>query len=343
MRAAIYSEYGGPEVIRIAELPDPEPGPGEIRIRVACTSLNHLDLWLRRGTPAPTPMPHVGGADIAGVVDRVGPGVHGVEAGTRVAVDPSIDWEWYRVRASGDALPNPRFRVVGEHTQGGLAEYAVVPAANLLELPGHVSMEQAAAAGLVYVTAWRALVTRGRLRPGERVLVTGGSGGVATAGVQIAAATGATVFAVTSGSENVARLAELGADVVVDREEGALGSLVREATGARRVDLVLDSVGEAIWTDLIKALGVGGRLVTYGATTGPQAPLDLRHVFWKQLSVIGSTTGSPGEYREVMEMVFSGRLAPAVDRVLPLERTAEAHRLLEAGEIFGKLVIRVAD
>ena len=272
MRAAIYSEHGGPEVIRIAELPDPEPAPGEVRIRVACTSLNHLDLWLRRGTPAPTPMPHVGGADIAGVVDRVGSGVHGVRPGTRVAVDPALDWEWYRVGPSGDALPNPRFRVVGEHTQGGLAEYAVVPAANLLQLPGHVPMEVAAAAGLVYVTAWRALVTRGRLRPGERVLVTGGSGGVATAGVQIAAATGATVFAVTSGSENVARLAELGADVVVDREGGPLGSLLREATGARRVDLVLDSVGEAIWTDLIKALGVGGRLVTYGATTGPSAP-----------------------------------------------------------------------
>ena len=343
MRAALYSEHGGPEVVRMAELPDPEPGPGEVRIRVACTSMNHLDLWLRRGTPAPVPMPHVGGADIAGVVDRLGPGVGGVALGTRVAADPSLDWDWYQGRASGEALPNPRFRVIGEHTQGGFAEYVVVPAANLLQVPEAISMEVAAAAGLAYVTAWRALISRGRLQPGERVLVTGASGGVATAGVQIAAAAGATVFAVTAGRENADRLRDLGADVVIDREEGSLGDLLREATGQRRLDLVLDSVGEAIWSDLIKALGVGGRLVTYGATTGPIALTDLRHVFWKQLSILGSTTGSPHEYRDAMSLVFSGRLTPVVDRVLPLERTAEAHRLLEAGEVFGKLVIRPGD
>lgn len=339
MRVAIFSQHGGPEVIRISEVAVPEPGPGEVRIQVQATSLNHLDLWLRRGTPISIPMPHIGGSDIAGEVDRAGPG-EGVPEGTRVLADPSLDWEWFEGARRGDDLPNPKFRVLGEHTQGGLAEYAIVPAANLMQIPDATSFEEAAAAGLVFVAAWRALINRGRLRPGERVLITGGSGGVATAGIQIAAWAGAVVFAVTAGRKNAERLRELGADVVIDRQEGSLGELLKEATGKRRVDLVLDSVGEAGWGDLIKALNVGGRLVTYGATTGPEAMTDLRHVFWKQLTILGSTTGSPSEFREVMSMVFTGSLTPTIDRVLPLDQTEEAHRLLEAGEVCGKLVIR---
>ncbi len=343
MRAALFSEHGGPEVIRISEVPVPSPGPGEVRIRVGATSLNHLDLWIRRGLPTPIPMPHIGGSDIAGQVDAMGPGVEGVSEGTRVVVDPSLDWAWYEGARSGEDLPSPRFRVLGEHTQGGLAEYTVVPVVNLMQIPEGASYDEAAAAGLVFVTAWRGLITRGKLRPGERVLITGGSGGVATAAVQIAAYSGAEVFAVTSGEENVRRLLDLGAHVVVDRERGPLGELLREATGKRRVDLVLDSVGEVVWGDLIKTLDVGGRLVTYGATTGASASTDLRHVFWKQLSILGSTMGSATEYREVMELVFAGELRPVIDRVFTLDETAEAHRLLEEGSVFGKLVVRPGD
>ena len=340
MRAAVFAEHGGPEVIQVTDMPDPEAGPGQVRVRVHATSLNHLDLWLRRGLPVSIPMPHIGGSDIAGVVDQVGPGADGVKPGTRVVVDPSLDWDWYLGARRCKDLPSPEFRVLGEHTQGGLAEYVVVPAANLMQIPDDTSFEEAAAAGLVYVTAWRALMSRGHLRPGERVLITGASGGVATAGVQIAARVGATVFALTAGEQSAQRLRELGADVVIDREQGPLGELLRKATGERRVDLVLDSVGEAAWGDLIKVLGVGGRLVTYGATTGPNAVTDLRHVFFKQLSILGSTTGSPSEFREVMNLVFSKHLSPVIDRVLPLDRTQEGHRLLEAGEVFGKLVMR---
>ncbi len=340
MRAALFSRHGGPEVICISDVAVPEPGLGEVRIQVRATSLNHLDLWLRRGATIPIPMPHIGGSDIAGEVDRVGPGVDGVPEGTRVVVDPSLDWEWYEGARRGDNLPNPKFRVLGEHTQGGLAEYTIVPAANLMQIPDAISFEEAAAAGLVFVTAWRALINRGRLRPGERVLITGGSGGVATAGIQIAVRAGAFVFAVTAGQKSAERLRELGAHVVIDRQQGMLGELLKEATGKRRVDLVLDSVGGAAWEDLIKALNVGGRLVTYGATTGPNAMTDLRHVFWKQLTILGSTTGSPSEFREVMNMVFTGILTPTIDRVLPLDQTREAHRLLEAGEVCGKLVIQ---
>ncbi len=343
MRAAVFSEHGGPEVLSVSDVAQPEPGPGEVRIRVRATSLNHLDLWLRRGLPISIPMPHIGGSDIAGEVDHLGPGVDGVPPGTRVVVDPSLDWEWYEGARRGDDLANPQFRVLGEHTQGGLAEYVVVPADNLMQLPEAVSFEDAAAAGLVFVTAWRALVSRGGLRPGERVLITGGSGGVGSAGTQIAVRAGATVFAVTAGEEHSEKLRELGAHVVIDRTRGKLGDLIREATGKRRVDLVLDSVGEAAWDDLIKALDVGGRLVTYGATSGPHVMTDLRHIFWKQLSILGSTTGSRSEFREVMRMVFSGSLSPVIDRIMPLDQTSEAHRLLETGKVFGKLVIRPLD
>jgi NADPH:quinone reductase-like Zn-dependent oxidoreductase len=339
VRAAIFETHGGPEVIRVDEMPLPEPGPGEVRLRVRASSLNHLDLWARRGLPIQIPLPHIGGSDIAGEVDEVGAGVERVASGTRVVVDPSLDWEWYEGVRRGPDLPAPNFRVMGEHTQGGFAEYAVVPAANLLQIPEGTSFETAAAAGLVGVTAWRGLMTRGALRPGERVLVTGGSGGVSTMAVQFARLAGAEVFAVTSGPENASRVKELGAHTVLDRLEGDLGALLRKATGRRGVDLVMDSVGEAIWEPLLKCLAPGGRLVTYGATTGHGARTDLRRVFWKQLSILGTTMGSPTEFRAAMEPVFRGKVAPVIQEVMPLDRAREAHELLEAGAVFGKLVL----
>ncbi len=339
MKAAIFSEHGGPEVIRIAEVPLPEPGPGEVRLRVRASALNHLDVWVRRGLPIRTPMPHTGGSDIAGEVDAVGEGVAGVTTGTRVVVDPSLDYEWYTGVRRGEGLPEPEFRVIGEHTQGGFAEFAVVPAANLLSLPDSVTFEAAAAAALVSVTAYRALVTRGGLKAGERVLVTGGSGGVSTAAIQIARHAGATVLVLTSGEENVARVKMLGAHVAIDRNRGELGSLLKEALGKEGIDLALDSVGEATWEPLIRALRPGGRLVTYGATSGHGARTDLRHVFWKQLSILGSTMGDPGDFHAAMRLVFEGAVRPVIDRVLPLDEARRAHELLEEGAVFGKIVL----
>jgi NADPH:quinone reductase-like Zn-dependent oxidoreductase len=339
VRAAIFDEHGGPEVVRIDQIPTPEPGPGQVRIRVRAAAMNHLDLWVRRGLPLDIPLPHVGGSDIAGEVESLGPGVHGVNPGTRVVVDPSLDWEWYEGSVRGPDLPQPRFRILGEHTHGGFAEYAVVPAANLLQLPENVSFETAAAAGLVTVTAWRGLVTRGAVRPGDRVLITGASGGVSTVAIQIARNAGARVFAVTSGPENVERVKELGAHVVLDRLEGELGELLREATGPRGIDLALDSVGAEVWDTLTKCLAPRGRLVSYGATTGAGAQVDVRRVFWKQLSILGTTMGSPAEYRGAMEQVFSGAVRPVIHQVLSLDQAREAHKLLEAGDVFGKLVL----
>jgi NADPH:quinone reductase-like Zn-dependent oxidoreductase len=231
--------------------------------------------------------------------------------------------------------------VIGEHLQGGFADFVVVPAANLLQLPDDVTYDTAAAAAMIFTTAWGGLVGRAAIRSGERVLVTGGSGGVSTAAIQVARRAGANVIAITSGPENVKRVRKLGADVVIDRLAGPLGPQLKAATGERGVDVVFDSVGQPMWGSLIRCLRPGGRLVCYGATAGPEAVTDLRHLFWKRLSILGTTMASPADFVEVMRLVFQGSLIPVVDRTLPLEGLAEAHRALEAGAVFGKVVIQV--
>ncbi len=340
MRAALMREHGGPEVLEIGELPDPEPRRGEVVVDVRAVALNHLDLWVRRGLPGlELELPHVGGADVAGTVASVGEGVEGWTAGDRVVVNPG-QWcgrcEWC-VRGENSLCEH--FRILGEHVQGGLAEKVRVPAVSLYPLPEGFPFEAAAAVPLVFQTAWRALVSRARLAPGETVLVTGGSGGVSTAAIQIAALCGARVLAVTSGPEKVERVVELGADLAIDRLEEDFSRAAFEATDRRGVDVVLDSVGAAVWADCVRALARDGRLVTYGATTGPEGCQDIRRLFWKQIRIIGSTMASRAEFERVMDLVFSGRLRPVVDVVWPLDRIADAHARLEAGEGFGKIVL----
>ena len=339
MRAAVFEDCGGPDVVEIKKVPVPEPGPGEVRVKVDAAAMNHLDLWVRRGLPIETPMPHIGGSDIAGVVDAVGPGAEDVPVGTRVVVDPSLGYDWYEGQDRGESFDELPFRIIGEHTQGGFAEYAVVPAENLLEIPGDFAAAEAAAAGLVFVTAWRALITRGRLRAGERVLITGASGGVGTAAVQVARRAGAKVFAVTGGAENVTRIKALGADIAYDRFEVDFSREVWRDTHKQGVDVVFDTVGEEIWPKCLRALSRGGRLVTSGATTGSRGVTELRLVFWKQLEIMGSTMGTPQEFREVMRLVFDGVFDPVIQEIMPLKDASRAHEILEKGEIFGKLVL----
>ena len=339
MRAAVFSKYGGPEVVTVKKVPIPTPGPGEVRIKVEAASMNHLDLWVRRGLPIEITMPHIGGSDVAGVVDAVGPGVEGVPKGCRVVVDPSLDYAWYENQGRGASFDDPRFRILGEHTQGGFAEYTVVPAANLLEIPEGFSSTDAAAAGLVTVTAWRGLMTRAKLRAGESVLITGASGGVSTAAIQIAKLAGAKVYAVTSGARNMKRVAKLGADVVYDRNAEDFARAIWRDTNKRGVDVVLDAVGEAVWPQCLKALGIRGRLVSYGATTGARGSTEIRVLFWKQLDIMGSTMGTPTEFREAMRVVFDGHVKPVIHEVIPLKDARRAHEILEAGKAFGKLVI----
>ena len=338
MRAAIFSEHGGPEVVEVRDVETPEPAAGEVRVRVAGSGMNHLDLWVRRGLPIETTMPHIGGSDMAGTVDAVGEGVTDWGEGDRVVVNPSLwcgECEWCR---AGEEPLCEEFAILGEHTQGGFAEFAVVPARNLYRLPDDVDLERAAAVPLVFLTAWRGLVTRGRLRQGGSVLVTGGSGGVSTAAIQIAKHLGATVYAVTS-TPHVDRVRELGADRVFDRLEEDYSKEVWKATDRRGVDVVLDSVGEATFEQNTRALAKRGRLVVYGGTTGPRATFDIRRLFWRQLEILGTTMANQEEFRAAMDLVFRGSLEPVVDVVWPLDRAREAHERLEAGEALGKIVL----
>ena len=339
MRAAIFHENGGPEVVRIEEIPRPAPAPGEVLVRVRAAALNHLDLWVRRGIPIETTMPHVGGSDVAGTVEELGEEVGRVATGERVVVNPSLSCGRCEWCAAGEVPLCPEYRIFGEHTDGGFTEYVAVPAANVYRIPDALSFEAAAALPISYMTAWRAVVGRGRVRPGEDVLVLGASGGTASAAVQIAKLAGARVFAVTSGAENVARVKELGADVVYDRDTVDFSRQVFADTAKRGVDVVVENVGEATWKGSVRALARGGRLVCYGATTGPRGDIDLRVLFWKQVEIIGTTMASRPEFEAMLRAVFRGDLAPVVDSVLPLDRAREAHERLEAGGQFGKIVL----
>ena len=339
MRAAVFHEFGGPEVIRIEDVPQPVPGPREVLIQVEAAALNHLDLWVRRGLPIETTMPHIGGSDVVGVVVEAGPGARKGLVGQRAVVDPSLSCgacEWCLREEHSLCL---HYRILGEHTNGGFAEYVAVPADNLYLISSDFDTDQVAAAPLVFLTAWRGLKTRARLQAGETVLITGASGGVATAAIQIARHLGATVLAVTT-SENIERVRALGADTVYDRNDPDFAKQIWSDTGKRGIDVVLDSVGSATWHVAVRSLARLGRLVVYGATTGPSVEMDLRQLFWKQVSIMGTTMSNRSEFHTVMDLVFSGVLTPVVDRVLPLERTREAHELLEAGAQFGKIVLR---
>lgn len=342
MKAAFFERHGGPEVVEVGDLPDPAPGPGEVLLRVRAAGLNHLDLWVRRGLPGlRLEMPHIGGSDMAGEIIAPGDEVTGWAVGDRVAVNPGA-WcagDECESCSRGEHPLCPRYRVLGEHLPGGFAEYVAVPARSLLRLPEGFPFESAAVAPLVYQTAWRGLMSRGGLAAGETVLVTGASGGVSTAAIQIAKHHGARVFAVTSGAANVRRVAALGADLVIDRLEEDFSRRVWQETGKRGVDVVLDSVGEATWEGCVRALSRGGRMVVYGATTGPAGTLNIPRLFWLQTSILGTTMANHAEFEAVMTLVLDGTLTPVIDDVWPLDRAREAHERLEAGGVFGKLVL----
>lgn len=339
MRAAIFHEHGGPEVVRIEQVQRPRPARGEVLVQVRASAMNHLDLWVRRGIPIETTMPHIGGSDIAGVVAEVGDGVDAARVGERVVVNPSLWCGRCWACARGQESMCVRFRILGEHTDGGFAEFAAAQADHVYRIPDAMSFQEAAAIPISYMTAWRALVTRAALRPGEDVLVIGASGGTALAAVQIARLMGARVFAVTKGAEKVQRLRELGADVVYDREETDWSKAVFKDTDRRGVDVVVENVGAPTWAGSVRALANGGRLVTYGGTAGPKVELDVRGVFWKQIQVIGTTMASRGEFEDLLRVVFAGRLQPVIDTVLPLDDARAAHERLEAGGQVGKIVL----
>jgi NADPH:quinone reductase-like Zn-dependent oxidoreductase len=325
VRAVRIHEDGGPEVLVLEEAPDPVAGPGQVLVRVRATALNHLDIWVRKGLPS-VPKPRILGADGAGVVEALGEGVDGLQPGERVVINPGLE--------HGDG----RITVVGEHTDGTNAELIALPAENVHPLDDALSFEEAAAFPLVFETAYRMLVTRAGLREGEWVLVWGIGGGVATAALAIAKALGASVLATSSSDAKLERARELGADVTVNHATGDVAAAAKELGG---VDVVVETVGEATWKTSLGALKPMGRLAVCGATSGPNPPAQLHRMWWKQLTIVGSTMGTHEDFAAAYELVRTGRAKPVIDRVYPLEEIREAHERLEAGDQLGKIVLTI--
>jgi NADPH:quinone reductase-like Zn-dependent oxidoreductase len=338
VKAIRIHEHGGLDVLKYEDVPVPEIGSGEALIRVKACALNYLDIWVRRGLPG-LKLPHIPGCDIAGTLEALGEGVQGYEVGERVVINPGVSCgECEYCRRGEDSLCDT-YHIIGEHVDGGYAEFAKVPARNLMRIPEGFSFEEAAAAPLVFQTAWRALISRAGLRPGEDVLILGAGGGVGTACVQIAKLTGARVFAVAGTGEKLEKLKELGADELINYTEADFGKEAWRLTNKRGVDVVVDSIGEATWEKSLRALAKDGRLVTFGATSGPMPPTNVPLVFWRQLRIIGTTMGNRNEFFDVMKLIWDRKLQPIVDRVFPLSEAAEAQRLMEARQHFGKLVL----
>ncbi|SIR67451.1 NADPH2:quinone reductase [Haladaptatus litoreus] len=340
MQAVQFETHGDRDVLEYGEFPDPEIDRDEVLVDVKAGALNHLDIWTRRGLPGVNlDMPHIPGSDAAGVVEAVGEDVTQFESGDRVCVIAGKSGGNDEFSRKGDLTLAPDFHIIGEHIRGVHSEYAALPAANLASVPEGIDWEMAAAAPLVFQTAWRMLRDRGGLKSGESVLVLGASGGVGHAAVQVAAHAGAEVFATASTDEKLAYAEEVGADHTINYEEADFASEIRELTDGRGVDIVVDHVGAQTWQSSLKSLVKGGRVVTCGATTGGNPETDLNRIFWNQLSVIGSTMATPGQAEEALEHVWDGTFEPRIRETLPMSEISRAHEMLENRKGFGKVVV----
>lgn len=345
MRALTISGHGGLERLEVRDdLPVPPlRRDDDVRIRVRAAALNHLDLFTIGGLPGITIVPPWPlGADACGVIDDAGPTVTTVSVGDYVVVNPGISDRTCEYCRDGEQPLCPRYGILGEHLPGTLAEYVVVPAANVRTIPSSVAPETAAAFTLATLTAWRMVVTRARVRPKDQVLIWGIGGGVALAALQICKQIGARVWVVSSSDEKLERARAMGADETLNRNTVDVARVIRERTGKRGVDVVVDNVGRATWTQSLLALGRRGRLVTCGATSGPMVETDVRRLFWNQWSILGSTMGNDAEFDAIVQELRAGRLSPPVDSVYRLEDGRAAFERLEQGAQFGKIVIRIS-
>lgn len=341
MRALYFESHGGIDQLIFGERPVPEPGPGQVRVSLKRAALNHLDLFVLGGMPGiPIGLPHIGGADGAGVVDGIGAGVSGIEDGAEVVFDPGLSCGRCELCLKGEQSMCVGFGVMGEHNDGTFAEYVIVDALSLAPKPAHLGWDEAAAFPLTYVTAWRMMINRGRLSAGESVLIHGIGSGVSLACLQMAKRLGASCIVTSRSEAKLERAVELGADEALPAGD-EVARQVRRLTGKRGVDLVVDSVGKATWMQSLKAAAKGGRIVTCGATTGPDPAEEIRLIFWNQLSIIGSTMGSREDWRQVAGAVSEWQLRPVVDSVLPLAEGKSAYRRMEQAEQFGKIVLAI--
>jgi NADPH:quinone reductase-like Zn-dependent oxidoreductase len=340
MKAVAINGHGGLEVLAVTELPDPAIDDNEVLVRVKACSLNHLDVWIRRGLPGvELSMPHILGSDIAGVVERVGRLVKNVRSGQDVVLSPGLSCMHCEYCLSSRDNLCASYDMLGYRANGGYAEYVKAPSFNVIPKPKGLSFEEASSIPLVFLTAWHMLVQRVNLKPGESILVHAAGSGVGSAAIQIGKLLGARVFATASTDAKLAKAKLLGADETINYQQEDFLDAVRRLTAKRGVDVVFEHTGEATWEKSIRSLSRGGRLVTCGATSGFKGNLDIRYLFSRQISLNGSYMGAKIELLQVMRFFEDGRLKPVVDRVLPLEKAAEAHRAIEDRAQFGKIVL----
>jgi NADPH:quinone reductase-like Zn-dependent oxidoreductase len=340
MKAARIHQHGGPEVLVYEDVPEPRIKANEILLRVRACALNHLDLWVRAGIPGMRfEMPHILGSDIAGEVVAAGELCQRVKPGWRVLLSPGLSCRQCTQCISGNDNLCRQYTMFGYRADGGNAEYLAAPEYSAIQIPDALSFEQAAAVPLVFVTAWHMLMSRAQLQPGEDVLVLAASSGVGSAAIQIAKLFQCRVIATAGGEKKMAKARELGADYVIDHYQQDISAEVRKITAKRGVDVVIEHVGTATWQKSMESLASAGRVVTCGATTGYDAKLDLRFLFSRQLSMLGSFMGTMGELHRALQFVFRGQLKPVIDQVLPLAEIRAAHERLENKEQFGKIVV----
>jgi NADPH:quinone reductase-like Zn-dependent oxidoreductase len=340
MKALAFHEHGGLDKLKDQDVADPKIGAGDVLVRVKAAALNHLDLFVREGIPGlKLPLPFWSGCDIAGDIVEVGGSVAGVTVGDRVAINPNLNCDRCEFCQKGQHSLCATYGILGEHTHGGLAEYVKVDGRKVIKLPDTVKYADAAAFVLVNMTAWRMLTSQARLRAGEDLLIIGVGGGVSSTGVQIGKLCGARVWVTSSSDEKLERARALGADECINYAKEDWVKVIAQKTGRRGVDVVLENVGAATWPGAIRALAKGGRLVTCGGTSGPICETDVRQVFWKQISIIGSTMSTNAEFAEVMGQLFRGRLKAIVDSVTPLKDGVAAQQRLAEGKQFGKIVL----
>ena len=342
MKAIVFRQHGGPEVLLYVDVPDPEPRPNEVLVNVCACTLNHLDLWVRRGLPnVPIPLPHIPGSDVAGEIAKIGSEVTSVRVGQKVVLAPLVSCGKCPACIAGLDNRCRQATNLGYMIDGGCAEFVRAPEVNCLPYPENLSFQEAAAIPLVFQTAWHMLIDRARLQAGEDVLVLGAGSGVGSAAIQIAKFFGARVIATAGSDPKLEKARQIGADHVINHKTQKIREEVRRITNKRGVDVVFEHVGTATWDDSLASLALAGRLVTCGNTTGYDAKLDLRFLFSRQLSLLGSYMGVKSELHTIMKLVSAGRLKPVVDRIFPLQEAAAAHRYLESGQQFGKVVLKV--
>jgi NADPH:quinone reductase-like Zn-dependent oxidoreductase len=342
MKAIVFHQHGDPNVLHYTDVNEPHLRHNEVLVKVHACALNHLDLWVRRGLPGvPIPLPHIPGSDIAGEVVKVGPDVHTVHIGQKVLLAPGVTCGKCPACLAGRDNLCRDYTNLGYMIDGGCAEYVRCPDVNCMPYPENLDWVHAAAIPLVFLTAWHMLVNRAQLRPGDTALIIGAGSGVGSAAIQIAKYFGAYVISTAGSDEKLAKAKQIGADDVIHHKIMHISKEVRRLTNNRGVDVVFEHVGVATWDESVKSLALGGRLVTCGCTTGYDAKLDLRFLFTRQLSIVGSYMGSKDELRTVLRLVALGRLTPVVDKVWPLHDCIAAHTYLEKGKQFGKIVLTV--